>query len=116
MSLLAGLWRALEALEAAGCKRAYLNGSFVTDKQAPGDFDGCWEAAGVDPAALDPVLLDFSNRRASQKARFGGELFIAAQAASPAGTLFLDFFQQDKSTGQPKGKSRLILEVLHDHQ
>jgi Family of unknown function (DUF6932) len=101
--LLDGLRRAFESLQAAGCGLAYLDGSFVTEKDIPGDFDGCWEAQGVDPAALDPVLLDFSNRRAAQKAKFGGELFIASGAASQAGTRFVDFFQQDKTTGEAKG-------------
>ena len=101
--LLAGLLRAMQALRAAGCTRAYIDGSFVTAKDAPGDFDACWEAQGVDPNALDPVLLDFGNRRAAQKAKYGGELFIANHAAVPAGTAFLDFFQRDKSTGDAKG-------------
>ncbi len=101
--LLRGLRSALESLEAAGCRRAYLNGSFVTAKNVPGDFDGCWESKGVDPAALDPVLLVFGNRRAAQKAKFGGELFVADSAATPAGTRFVDFFQQDKTTGDAKG-------------
>lgn len=26
---------------------AYLDGSFVTSKDTPGDFDGCWEEANV---------------------------------------------------------------------
>lgn len=103
MTLLAGLRRALESLTAAGCRLVYLNGSFVTAKDVPGDFDGCWEAAGVDPARLDPVLLDFSNRRALQKAKFGGELFVANRAAAPGGARFVDFFQRDKATGRAKG-------------
>jgi hypothetical protein len=93
----------LDGLRAAGCARVYLDGSFVTDNQAPGDFDACWEVSGVDAGALDPVLLDFSNRRAAQKARFGGELFPAQAAAGPAGTVFLDYFQRDRNTGEPKG-------------
>lgn len=101
--LLDGLLRALKALKAAGCQRAYINGSFATAKDVPGDFDGCWEAQGVDPSALDPVLLDLSNRRAAQKAKYGGEFFVTAGPATPAGTAFLDFFQQDKATGDAKG-------------
>lgn len=101
--LLEGLRRALESLKAARCQTAYLDGSFVTEKDVPGDFDGCWEAGGVDPRLLDPVLLDFSSRRAAQKTKFGGELFIANRAATRAGTRFMDFFQQDKTTGAAKG-------------
>jgi hypothetical protein len=101
--LLDGLRRSLLALKAAGCRRAYIDGSFVTGKEQPGDFDGCWEAAGVDSGLLDPVLLDFTAQRAAQKAKYGGELFLANSPADPAGTVFLDFFQTDKVTGQPKG-------------
>jgi hypothetical protein len=101
-ALLAGLQRALDNLRQAGCGRVYLNGSFVTAKDEPADFDGCWEASGVDPRALDPTLLDFSNGRAAQKEKYGGELFIANSAADPAGGTFIDFFQRDRA-GQPKG-------------
>lgn len=101
--MLDGLLDALSALRAAGCACAYIDGSFVTTKESPGDFDGCWEASGVDAGLLDRVLLDFSHPRAAQKAKFGGELFIANSAADPAGRAFLDFFQTDKTTGERKG-------------
>jgi len=39
--LLDGLERALHALRRAGCRRAYIDGSFVTAKQQPADFDAC---------------------------------------------------------------------------
>ena len=103
VSLLTGLKQALDSLRAAGCQRAYVDGSFVTDKANPQDFDGCWEVAGVDPGSLDPELLDFSNGRAEQKAKYGGELFPADLDADPAGARFLDYFQHDKTTGKPKG-------------
>jgi hypothetical protein len=57
----------------------------------------------VDDRKLDPVLLDFSQARAAQKAKYGGEFFPAEVAAEPAGTRFLDYFQRDKLTGRPKG-------------
>jgi hypothetical protein len=112
LRLLGGLKAALDALLAVGCRRVYIDGSFVTAKQAPGDFDGCWDVAGVDPSLLDPVLLTFANRRAAQKAKFGGELFLADAAADPADTRFLAFFQRDKQTGQPKGIVAIELGVL----
>lgn len=100
--LLAGLKLALDALKAAGCRRVYLNGSFITAKDEPGDFDGCWEAGGVDAGRLDPVLLDFSNHRRAQKEKFGGELFLANSPADGAGRRFLEFFQRDRD-GRAKG-------------
>lgn len=101
--LLEGLRAALRSLKAAGCATAYVDGSFVTDKGLPGDFDACWEEVGVDPSRLDPVLLDFANRRAKQKSKFGGELFPACFVADQDGHSFLDFFQVDKLTGDMKG-------------
>jgi hypothetical protein len=103
LQLLSGLREALDALCVAGFPRVYVDGSFVTAKRDPADFDACWEVEGVDGAKLDPVLLDFSNGQAAQKARFGGELFIAQTAADPLGTSFTDLFQRDKLTGEPKG-------------
>jgi hypothetical protein len=96
--ILAGLLRALQALNMAGCQRAYVDGSFVTSKEIPGDFDGCWDHTGVNFDALDPVLLDFEGRREAQKAKFEGEMFIA----DAPGNRFLDFFRLDRD-GRPKG-------------
>jgi hypothetical protein len=107
-----GLLDALRSLKHAGCRTAYLDGSFVTAKELPGDFDACWEIAGVNASRLDRALLDFNNRRAAQKARYGGELFPAETAAEPAGTSFLDYFQRDRDTGQPKGIIAIDLGAL----
>ena len=101
--LLTGLRAALDELQRVGCQAVYLDGSFVSDKVAPGDFDGCWEEAGIDFDSLDPVLLDFEGSRAAQKAKFGGELFPAFAVADLQGSIFLDFFQMDKDTGSQKG-------------
>jgi len=101
LELLAGLKAGLDALRAAGCQRAYVDGSFVTSKQAPGDFDVCWESAGVDIALLHPALLTFTNQRAIQKAVFQGEFFPARALAVPRRT-YLDFFQYSQD-GTSKG-------------
>src|SRR5690349_4058193 len=71
--LLAGLRRGLDVLKRAGCRMAYIDGSFVTEKDVPRDFDVCWDITGVDPSLLDPTLLDFDNGRAAQKAKYLGE-------------------------------------------
>jgi Family of unknown function (DUF6932) len=81
-------------------------------KRDSGDFDRCWEAEDVVPDALDPVLLDFRHPRAAQKAKFGGEMFVANSSATPDGTRFLDFFQIDKNTGDAKGIVAIDLGAL----
>lgn len=109
--ILQGLLRALQALKVAGCRRVFVDGSFVTSKERPGDFDGCWDDAGVDYDLLDPVLLEFADHRAAQRAKFDGEMFVASWAADPMGTLFLDFFQHDRD-GRPKGIVQIDLESI----
>lgn len=75
------------------------DGSFVTAKDEPGDFDACWDTAGVDLDRLDPVMLDLSNHRVAQKARFGGELFPNVVEPS-SGVVFAEFFQGERDTGR----------------
>jgi hypothetical protein len=107
--LLAGLMRACEVLKQAGCDTIYIDGSYATNKEFPGDFDVCWKDDDVDLKLLqelDPVLLDFSQKRAAQKAKYGGELFLASTIADNRGQTFLEFFQEDRD-GNPKG----ILEI-----
>ena len=97
--LLDGLAEAIELLAEAGCRRLWLNRSFVTAKDEPGDFDACWDTSSVDLDVIDPVLLDLSSGRAEQKRRFGGELFPNI-IESGSGLLFTEFFQNDLDTGR----------------
>jgi hypothetical protein len=100
--LFSGFCRAAGNLQSAGCKTVYLDGSFVTEKHHPNDFDATWDPTGVDPDKLDPVLLNFKNKREAQKSKYGGELFIATSPAA-MGIDYLDFFQHDRDTGLRKG-------------
>ena len=100
---MAGLRVALEDVKRAGCGTVYADGSFVTAKEVPNDFDACWEEARVDPTILDPVLLTFDPGRVTPKAKYLGELFPASIVASADGFSFLEFFQMDKEAGARKG-------------
>jgi len=104
--LLGGLQAALVPLRPAGCKLIYLDGSFVTAKDIPVDYDAAWEIIGVDLnmlRLLEPVFFDFNNLRAAQKAKYLGEFFPTRAPADPFRTTFYEFFQLDKITGMPKG-------------
>ena len=100
--LLDGLRRALSSLLDAGCPRIYLNGSFVTNKPDPNDFDVTWETEGMDFTKVAPILLDrddlLVNERRWQLSVFGGELL----PDQFFGLDYLSDFQTDPS-GQPKG-------------
>jgi hypothetical protein len=102
--LLQGIKRACEPLKMVGCPRIFIGGSFATNKEFPGDFDICWQDDTVDFLQLqnlDPVLLNFKNKRAAQKAKYGGELFPASISADGYKT-YLEFFQIDRN-GEEKG-------------
>ena len=75
----------------------------MTVKRRPGDFDACWDAAGVNLTLLDPVLLDFSDARGAQKSTYQGEFFPAQLNEFSSGLTFLEFFQIDRETGDAKG-------------
>ncbi len=98
-----GLVDAAGRLRSARCSTIYLDGSYVTGKPRPGDFDACWDPAGVDGGKLDPVFLDFRNGRAAQKAAFKGEFFPSSMMSADVGRAFVEFFQLDRFTGKKKG-------------
>ncbi|MBV9281512.1 MAG: hypothetical protein JOZ41_15645 [Chloroflexi bacterium] len=101
--LLQGLRSALDALARAGCRRVWLNGSFVTAKETPQDFDLCWDRSGVEAHLLDPVLLDLSNKRAGQHATFGGAVWPADFVVESGNTILTDFQRDYKNNDRPKG-------------
>lgn len=101
--LFRGLVDACGRLWQAGCRTVYLDGSYVSGKPKPGDFDACWDPTGVDLARLDPLFLQFGNGRAAQKAVFKGEFFPSSLICADVGQAFVEFFQTDRFTGKQKG-------------
>lgn len=99
--LMSGLYAALRSLADAGCRSVLLDGSFVSTKELPEDYDGAWDPRDVNPDQLDPILLRFSDRRAAMKSKFLGELFPATYHAAP-GVTYREFFMWDRN-GTPKG-------------
>ncbi|MFL6098558.1 MAG: DUF6932 family protein [Actinomycetales bacterium] len=100
--LMAALRLACQALAAAGCTALYLDGSFVTDKDQPGDYDACWDWAEVRPDLLDPLLLARDSiGRSQRKAKYLGDVFIAGIEGG-SGLPFVNFFQQTRE-GKTKG-------------
>jgi hypothetical protein len=100
--LLEGLQAALRELGQVGCTVAYLDGSFVTEKVRPGDYDLCWEIEGVDLSKIDAIFRDLKPPRAAQHAKYRGDLLPNVRERS-RGMPFVDFFQRDKETDGFKG-------------
>jgi hypothetical protein len=105
--LLEGLERAIDTLRQCGCTVIFIDGSFVTQKLDPNDYDACWEGeirlVVPNMQVIEPLFLDFSNGRKSQKHKYKGEIFPAEIPADSLGTSYLDFFQQISFTNEKKG-------------
>jgi hypothetical protein len=102
--LLVGMKDAFLSLKKAGCVIVYLDGSFITSKELPKDYDCCWEPKFVDLDFLDRLFVDCSRKgRERQKFRFGGEFFPSSTTEMHSTQPFLSFFQTDAETGEPKG-------------
>lgn len=104
--LIEGLKLGIDDLKKCGCSIIFIDGSFVSTKEIPGDFDACWDVTGVDLKKIKEkfeVLLDFSNERKKQKDKYLGE-FFPAQAGAKLNpyTIYFHFFQKDKEDN-PKG-------------
>lgn len=107
--LIVGLKLAMVHLKEMGCEAIFIDGSFVTSKYRPGDFDAAWSVDGLDfeeAIQIHPVFGDFSNERKNQKAIYGGEFFPAQFTESSSGEPFLTFFQETKDN-LPKGIVKL---------
>ena len=96
--LIDGRAEALALLANAGCTRVWINGSFATAKEEPGDFDVVWEPDGVDLDQLDEIFFDFADGRRAQKDRFGGEL-LPNVVERLSGLVFAEFFQNERDSG-----------------
>jgi len=100
------LVRLINDLKNIGCTAIYVDGSFTTIKRLPKDIDVCWEDTGIDydmAEGIMPILFDFANKRANQQLRYKCDIFPAHFIADNNGILYLDFFQKDKATNNPKG-------------
>jgi hypothetical protein len=101
-SLLLGLGEALKSLKGAGCTRLWLDGSFVTTKELPSDWDACWSTTGVLEVLVEPIFkLEQPTDRQAIKSKYLGDL-IPAGIELGSGLPFVEFFQQSRD-GAPKG-------------
>ena len=105
--LFEGMKIGIENIFKAGSPQLFLDGSYVTGKPLPNDYEICWDATSVDPNLLDPTLMIFDDGRKDQKLRFKGEYFPAFWVEAGSGHPFIDFFQQDKESGKKKGIVRI---------
>ncbi|MFN8285393.1 MAG: hypothetical protein U0V74_01500 [Chitinophagales bacterium] len=108
--LFEGILKLIAHLKQVKCTALYVDGSYVTNKLLPNDFDACWDNRNVDLALVKqkvPVLFDTLPPRKAQKQIYGGDIFPAFITEQQSKRYFIDFFQIDKRTGQKKGIVKL---------
>ena len=101
--LIGGMHRALLNLRFAGCTAAMINGSFVSAKDEPGDYDMAFDPIGMNGILIDPILRRHDDQRKAMKAKYFGDVFPwGAVACATTPVIYRDFFQRDRS-GVAKG-------------
>jgi hypothetical protein len=104
LRLFAGLMRLAKHLKSVGCNTLYLNGSFITDKAEPGDYDSVWEYEGVSNT-IDPLLRNGWDLK-EIKRKYLGDVFC--RMPEIMGKDHVEFFQMDRDR-VPKGIIRIDL-------
>lgn len=106
-NLIDGLEMALRLMANCGIEQVYLDGSFVTDKNRPGDIDGCYDVPlGANLGSMYPIWPWTRPNRDISKAMFGVELAPTRAPATPSGEPFISFFQKDR-----QGRRRGIVSI-----
>ena len=108
--LLEGLEKVVVILREIGATHIYIDGSFVTGKLEPEDWDACFECP-------TPQISDLLKKyplydRKEQKRLYKGELFLQHPTvkADEYGNCYLDFFQQKKENSAIK---KGIIELIN---
>lgn len=105
--LVSGLCRLARALRDERCRLFLLDGSFVTRKEFPGDFDACCDYTGMSAIALKRLRL--MTTKEIMKAEYFGEVYAYARPVpSDDRYTFREFFSRD-GDDVPKGLVRLNL-------
>jgi len=108
-ALVAKMTALIDHLKAVGCKSLFIDGSFVTGKEMPNDYDACWDVTGVKFESVDPLLLDGSDEgKSGIEAKYGGDIRPDKFSPLESDATYFEFFQIDRN-GEPKGIIQLVL-------
>lgn len=106
-----GLVRAINNLKAAGCRSVLIDGSFITAKPLPNDWDAAFDPVGVLADRVDPILLKHDDGRRAMRAKYLGDMFPWTASSAANGPLYRQFFQKDRD-GNPKGIIEIQLQAV----
>jgi hypothetical protein len=113
-SLLSGLEKLLRHLHSVGCSAVYVDGSFVSAKEQPNDYDACWDTRGVKVERIDGTLMSFTDEgKAKMQEHYKGDIRPAECSPQERNVSYLEFFQMDKD-GNKKGIVKLVSSEVCD--
>lgn len=108
--LFEGLLIAIEHLRKVGCTTIYLDGSFVTKKRNPTDYDMCWDDTGfnlINVKKICPELLDPGWKNKKMLERYRGEVIPMNNTNPVTGINYFSLFTKDKENATTKGIIRV---------
>lgn len=93
MKLMRGFREAAANLKEAGVKRIWIDSSFVTDTENPGEIYGFWEyGKNVDISTIDPVFLQ-DDGVSAVKEKYRLDFCLADDIEKSSGVPFTSFFK-----------------------
>jgi len=101
----------IEICQLMGCDVIYLDGSFVSAKIAPNDYDACWDCTKNKKQVMSKVCESYLNADSeTQKDFFGGEIYPAfAKAPLNEDISILTYFQRVQFCNEHKGIIKIRL-------
>jgi hypothetical protein len=98
--LLERLKTVIDILQNVGCSAIYIDGSFVTNKVEPNDWDACYMCSLDNRKKLEQKFPLYN--RKLQKLLYSGDLFYAYDFADEKDTAYLGYFQKIKGRNPKK--------------
>lgn len=91
MQLFEALEEVISILKECNCPEVYLDGSFITQKEEPGDYDLCYEPTGI--KATDRFFMFLSEHK-QNKGKYLGDIF-PHMPEPPYHVNLIEFWQTD---------------------
>lgn len=102
--LFAALSEVIKILSEANCQEVHLDGSFITTKEEPGDYDLCFEPTGLKPTeSLRALLANRENR----KTEYLGDIFVRM----PEPPYYLDHVRDWQKDGRNEDVIKGIIKI-----
>jgi hypothetical protein len=110
--ILSGILSFGRLIKQAGGKKIYIDGSFVTNKKIPKDWDGCYCMCELNLSIASTLIQNTNINRTKIKKEYFGDVFAEDCIEASSGLPFIDFFQRIRGTDKKKGIIVLDLETM----